>query len=471
MAGTVNCKQSASRGLAMLGLRQWKPSSISLTRIGVNDSGTCYSYYHPIRKQTTSSCRRMQRLEVCRGGFSRHISTTSWTTPVRVWHQNRSQIGAETCGAAGRDLDLVAHRFQLPPNGSLHDACTLGTHPADMPLQCLVYVPEQISVQVVVRGDRGRELLERPCVGVEHSLASRIESLPRELEEWLGAEQASALLLSHLLGSITTVDGRSSDDIAVKHRPVVATTKALEEGSPVETSEGRPDSFRTPFGSGRCQEPRRASLESLVPTAAQLAFTRAGQLNTTTPPNGGPNMEEHLAVLHEKLRLQLPNFFLKPHDYEMYSRNVEFISAFPRINIRGRYIYRLLVTLTRFIAWNYCTDLHMEVIKMTQHPEDWTVQVRWRVTGIPLHVLMLKFYKKDKTELYRTYDAYSIFYLGTDGLVHRHRVSKMVPTQPPTAKVKRLLIGALVALGLEEHRPALNLLFTQSADKGGQKHC
>ncbi|XP_048472614.1 uncharacterized protein C6orf136 homolog [Rhincodon typus] len=155
----------------------------------------------------------------------------------------------------------------------------------------------------------------------------------------------------------------------------------------------------------------------------------------------------------------------------MYSPNVEFISQFPRIKTRGRTTYQAVVTLLRFIAWNYCADVHMEVMKMTQHPENWTIQVRWRITGLPLHVLILKFYKKDKTELYRTYDAYSTFYLGPDGLIHRHKVDKMMPTQPPLTKVKTLLVGALVALGLEEHRPALNLLLAQSAGKVGEKHC
>ncbi|XP_038671799.1 uncharacterized protein C6orf136 homolog isoform X2 [Scyliorhinus canicula] len=168
---------------------------------------------------------------------------------------------------------------------------------------------------------------------------------------------------------------------------------------------------------------------------------------------------------------ELPNFFLKSHDYRMYSRNVEFISQYPRIKTRGRITYQAIVTVLRFIAWNYCADIRMEVMKMTQHPEDWTIQVRWRVTGLPLHVLMLKFYKKDKTELYRTYDAYSTFYLGPDGLIHRHKIDKMMPTQPPFTKVKTLLAGALVALGMEEHRPALNLLFAQSTGKVGEKHC
>ncbi|XP_062904191.1 uncharacterized protein C6orf136 homolog [Mobula hypostoma] len=509
MAGAVNCRQSAARGLATFGLGRWKPSSGARIRIRGNDRSAYHSFDYPVRKQNSSSCCQVQKFEMCRGRFFRHISTTSWTTPVCVWHQNKRQIGVETYTAADRSPSLVACDVpysQFSPSGSLQSACIQGAPAGDVHLQSLIYTPDQkIGMQMIIRG-QGREqaaLVERLCVRMEQLAVSRVEREPCELVEGLGAKQERALLLSQLLNSITTVDGRSSDDIVVEHdskshfpvrelaaEAIPETLAGRFAGAEVpsvgrpdskkqqpqdtvlslwDMNEGHLDSFRTLFDS-ECL----AGLQRLTATASQLqelAFRRAGELKKTNPQKGEPSMEEHLAVLYEKLRLELPNFFLKPHDYEMYSENVEFISAFPRMKIRGRSIYRVLVTLSRFIAWNYYADLQMEVMKMTQHPEDWTVQVRWRVTGIPLHVLILKFYKKDKTELYRTYDAYSIFYLGPDGLIHRHKVSKMIPTQPPVVKVKRLLLGALVALGLEEHRPALNFLFAQLTDKVGQKHC
>lgn len=53
------------------------------------------------------------------------------------------------------------------------------------------------------------------------------------------------------------------------------------------------------------------------------------------------------------------------------------------------------------MAWNYFANLRMEVLKLTQHPENWSIQARWRITGLPFHIFMLHFYKKDKKELYR----------------------------------------------------------------------
>ncbi|XP_067830095.1 uncharacterized protein C6orf136 homolog isoform X2 [Heptranchias perlo] len=530
MAGTVSCRQSAARGLAAFGLRQRRLCCVTLPRIRGNDAGTYYCYYYPTGRRSLSPRCHRQKFELGHGRFSRQISSTPWSTqsPTGMRHQTKRQLGVETRTAAARSASLEPGHFhdlervQVPPYSYWHSAYNRGTLPSDVRLRSLICIPEEkICMRLMMRG-QGKErtaLLELPCSGLVHLeklVASRIESTPIRLDRRFDADQRSALLLSHLesiLDSITTVDGRSADDIMVEHHATsdfrgwpmrdladegglmeisgqleksevssadgrASQTREFAEKAahPWDMNEGHLDSFRTLFDSECCRMPYHAGFEHLTMSVLQLsalaAFSGTGNLESTGSQKREPSMEEHLAVVYEKLRNELPNFFLKPHDYGMYSRNVEFISEFPRMKTRGRIIYQAMVTLLRFVAWNYCADIQMEVMKMTQHPEDWTIQVRWRVTGLPLHVLILKFYKKDKTELYRTYDAYSTFYLGPDGLIHRHKVNKMMPAQPPIVTVKRLLMGALVALGLEEHRPALNLLFAQfTSCKVGQKHC
>ncbi|XP_031821090.1 uncharacterized protein C6orf136 homolog isoform X2 [Sarcophilus harrisii] len=141
--------------------------------------------------------------------------------------------------------------------------------------------------------------------------------------------------------------------------------------------------------------------------------------------SGNPSMEEHLAVMHEKLRQELPNLFLRSHDYNLYSSDVEFINEILNIRTKGRTWYILSLTLCRFLAWNYFAQLQLEVLRLSQHPEDWTLQARWRLVGLPTHLLFLRFYRRDKDELYRTYDAYSTFYLNSEGLIYRHRLDKI----------------------------------------------
>ncbi|EPY75785.1 alpha-tubulin N-acetyltransferase isoform 2 [Camelus ferus] len=170
-----------------------------------------------------------------------------------------------------------------------------------------------------------------------------------------------------------------------------------------------------------------------------------------------PSMEEHLAVMYERLRQELPNLFLHSHDYTLYSSDVEFINEILNIRTKGRTWYILSLTLCRFLAWNYFAQLRLEVLQLTRHPENWTLQARWRLVGLPIHLLFLRFYKRDKEELYRTYDAYSTFYLNSNGLICRHRLDKLMPSHSPPTPVKKLLVGALVALGLSEPEPNLQL--------------
>ncbi|XP_012660251.1 uncharacterized protein C6orf136 homolog isoform X2 [Otolemur garnettii] len=168
-------------------------------------------------------------------------------------------------------------------------------------------------------------------------------------------------------------------------------------------------------------------------------------------------MEEHLAIMYERLRQELPNLFLHSHDYTLYSLDVEFINEILNMRTKGRTWYILSLTLCRFLAWNYFAQLRLEVLQLTRHPENWTLQARWRLVGLPIHMLFLRFYKRDKDELYRTYDAYSTFYLNSSGLICRHRLDKLMPSHSPPTPVKKLLVGALVALGLSEPEPNLNL--------------
>lgn len=169
--------------------------------------------------------------------------------------------------------------------------------------------------------------------------------------------------------------------------------------------------------------------------------------------------EEKLALMYEKLRIELPDFFVKSHDYSMYSNDLEFVNGLINTKTRGRVAYRMMLSAWRLLCLCYYAEARLEVLKLTKHIEDGTVKARWRIKGLPCHTLLLRFYRKDKTQLYRTFDALSTFYIGHDGLIHCHKVDKVMQVQPPVLpRVTTLLTGVLVALGAQEHRPALNLL-------------
>ncbi|XP_059255721.1 uncharacterized protein C6orf136 homolog isoform X1 [Mustela nigripes] len=220
-----------------------------------------------------------------------------------------------------------------------------------------------------------------------------------------------------------------------------------EEGPGPEMHSGCLDGLRSLFEGPPCPCP-----------GALIPFQAPGTSRPSpATPSGDPSMEEHLAVMYERLRQELPNLFLHSHDYTLYSSDVEFINEILNIRTKGRTWYILSLTLCRFLAWNYFAQLRLEVLQLTRHPENWTLQARWRLVGLPIHMLFLRFYKRDKEELYRTYDAYSTFYLNSSGLICRHRLDKLMPSHSAPTPVKKLLVGALVTLGLSEPEPNLHL--------------
>lgn len=68
---------------------------------------------------------------------------------------------------------------------------------------------------------------------------------------------------------------------------------------------------------------------------------------------------------------------------------------------RGRVAYQLNLSLWRLLCLCFFADVRLEVLKLTKHMEDRTIKARWRLRGVPFHTLLLRFYRKDKSQLYR----------------------------------------------------------------------
>ncbi|CAJ1083627.1 uncharacterized protein C6orf136 homolog [Xyrichtys novacula] len=309
-------------------------------------------------------------------------------------------------------------------------------------------------------------------------------------------------LLSEFSFPLTTVDGRREDDISVDSfkREDAVSVDCLRNSADASAREH--GCFRSLFEAERCPapfmygshfycfhcpgtesgkepgsgtetgtEPRLgSSLKSrldtglyepvevpLLPPTSLCSFAAKAEGEVNLP--GDREGEEKLALMYERLRIELPGFFMKTHDYSMYSKDLEFVNGFLNTKTRGLVMYQLTLSLWRVLCMCYYTNAQLEVLKLTKHPEDKTIKARWRIRGLPFHTLLLRFYRKDKSHLYRSFDAFSTFYIGQDGLIHCHKVEKMMPASPPVLpRIGSLLAGALVALGVQEHRPALNLL-------------
>ncbi|MED6275678.1 hypothetical protein CHARACLAT_028863 [Characodon lateralis] len=89
----------------------------------------------------------------------------------------------------------------------------------------------------------------------------------------------------------------------------------------------------------------------------------------------------------------------------MYSNDVEFINGLINIKTRGLVVYRFTLSLWRLLSLCYYAEARLDVLKLTKHMEDRTVKARWRIKGLPFHSLLLRFYRKDKSHLYRSLNS------------------------------------------------------------------
>lgn len=275
--------------------------------------------------------------------------------------------------------------------------------------------------------------------------------------------------------SLTTVDASREDDInmdSCKKKNTDAITREQGSFRSLFEAEGCPEALM--FGSSyycfHCLSSEPVSGRELIPRRMDIGLDdKPVELPLMKPTTlcshnekaeGGytkrdTEEEEKLAVMYERLGMELPNFFVKNHDYTMYSKDMEFLNGLLNTSTRGRVLYQLVLSLWRLLCLCYYAEARFEVLKLTKHMEDRSIKARWRIRGLPLHTVVLR----KKSQLYRSFDAFSTFYIGQDGLIHCHKVEKVMPAQPPVMpRITSLMAGALVALGVQEYRPALNLL-------------
>ncbi|XP_030758305.1 uncharacterized protein C6orf136 homolog [Sitophilus oryzae] len=166
---------------------------------------------------------------------------------------------------------------------------------------------------------------------------------------------------------------------------------------------------------------------------------------TDSTPQGRPAPEK-LEKVYQVLAKNLPNLFVETLDYNIYDKNIIFEDHIRNIRTEGLMNYVRQVALLRLIGHIRFAYVKFEILKITQHPEDGTVKVRWRIKGLSAFQVMFQFWKykvwEYKNILNRTenwYDGFSTFYVNADGLVVKHVADKMMPdsdsitsTTPPS---------------------------------------
>ncbi|KAK3920326.1 hypothetical protein KUF71_009613 [Frankliniella fusca] len=144
-----------------------------------------------------------------------------------------------------------------------------------------------------------------------------------------------------------------------------------------------------------------------------------------------PPSEGQLNKIVETLSTDLPNFFIRPLNIKIYHQNIIFEDNIRRKKFIGRSQYSLQAKLLYVIGHLRFLSIRLDVLKITAHPEDGTVKVRWQINVIRhIKILKIKFWDLTKSipENEQTWiDGFSTYYVKGDGLVHKHVADKMIP--------------------------------------------
>ncbi|KAH8261014.1 hypothetical protein KR044_002243, partial [Drosophila immigrans] len=167
--------------------------------------------------------------------------------------------------------------------------------------------------------------------------------------------------------------------------------------------------------------------------AAATSDNRSSRPNQSNEPN---KSREGLERAYSVLQSTLPKLFVEPLDYSIYSPNLIFENNITGKHTVGLYHYVKQIAILRTVGHLKYAYVKFEVLKITKHPEDDTIRIRWRVRGISGLKVMFQFWKYKVWQLKEVlkdqeawYDGFSVCYLGEDGLIGKHVVDKVMPDE------------------------------------------
>uniref|UniRef100_A0A182W513 Uncharacterized protein n=1 Tax=Anopheles minimus TaxID=112268 RepID=A0A182W513_9DIPT len=177
---------------------------------------------------------------------------------------------------------------------------------------------------------------------------------------------------------------------------------------------------------------------------------------TRNQPKENQPSEEQLHRVYHVLSQTLPKLFVQPLDYSIYSPNLIFENNIRGTRTVGLYHYVKQIALLRTVGHLKFAYVTFEILKITKHPEDNTVKVRWRIRGISALKVMLQFWKYklwklkeifDEQEAW--YDGFSVLYVGPDGLVAKHIMPDDDTVKVPPKTIVSPKLALMVGLTAE----------------------
>ncbi|XP_066149305.1 uncharacterized protein C6orf136 [Euwallacea fornicatus] len=180
----------------------------------------------------------------------------------------------------------------------------------------------------------------------------------------------------------------------------------------------------------------KTQISKLVTSDKLCSTNKREEILLTSKPQGteGRPPPEKLLHVYKVLSESLPKIFIQPMDYSLYSKNIVFEDNIRNVRTEGLINYVRQVALLRTIAHLKFAYVKFDILKITQHPEDGTVRIRWRIVGVSGFKVMVQFWKYKLWKMKKTikeneawYDGFSTFYINAEGKIVRHIANKMMP--------------------------------------------
>lgn len=199
------------------------------------------------------------------------------------------------------------------------------------------------------------------------------------------------------------------------------------------------------------QQTKRLLADTVVSRTATGDYSSNEKDAKPTDSHDKPSPEK-LEHVFRILRDNVPKLFIQPMDYSIYHPDVVFENNIRGTRTIGLYPYVKQIGLLRTVGHIKYAYVKMEVLKITKHPEDSTVKIRWRVRGISGLKVMLLFWKYkiwdinelfDKTESW--YDGFSTIYVNGEGQVVKHVADKMMPDSDTVVQQSKISGAPLAA--------------------------
>lgn len=197
-----------------------------------------------------------------------------------------------------------------------------------------------------------------------------------------------------------------------------------------------------------------ASFPNNNESIAMCSMLSSQEGGSTIKHTGKPNAEQLIRVF-DSLSEYLPKLFLQPMDYTIYSQDIVFENKLRGTRTVGLFPYVRQTAFLRTVGHLKFAYVKFQILKITKHPEDGTIKVRWRITGISGLKALFQFWKirlwdwKTVTsQMESWYDGFSIFSVGEDGLVYKHVADTMMPDEEQLVQKGPLAAKLAILLGL-----------------------